>query len=116
MSAPRTLEEKQAEKGRLWKAYRYAKREEWRELCEAEPRLIGFRKALRRTHDPRALVHRLADSWLRTAPANVRFAALQQIDRHCWRMAQRSGAQPLDDPMPPTRNVFLAARELLAVR
>lgn len=116
MNAPRTLQDKQDEKGRLWRSYRRAKREEWRELCEAEPRLIGFRKTLRRAQDPRALIQQLADSWLRNAPANVRFAALQQIDRHAWRMARLSGAQPLDDPMPPARNVFITARELLAVR
>lgn len=111
-----TLQEKQDERGRLAKAYRFAKREEWRELCEQEPRLIGFRKALRRTTDATGFLNRLADSWLRTASSDVRFAALQQIDKHADRMALRDGRSGLDDPLPPQRNVLLIAKELLAVR
>jgi len=112
----RTLQEKQDERGRLAKAYRFAKREKWRELCEREPRLVGFRKTLRRMSDARALLTRLSDSWLRSAPPEVRFAALQLIDAHADRMALRLGGSGLNDPLPPQRNVFLVARELLAVR
>lgn len=111
-----TLEDKQDEKGRLWKAYRAKKREAWRDLCQREPRMIGFRRALRRTRDTGAFVVRLSDSWLRNADADVRFAALQQIDTHAGRMALRLGGRDLDDPMPPSINLFLVSRELLGVR
>lgn len=110
------LQDKQDEKGRLWKAYRLKKREQWRELCTAEPRMIGFRKALRRSREPRQFIARLADSWLRDAPADVRFAALSLIDAHGDRMARLQGGAGLDDPLPPALNVFLASRDLLGVR
>ncbi len=116
MSAPRTLSEKQDEKGRLWVAYRAAKRAEWAELCEREPRLPLFRKALRRLSDPRAIIFWLADSWVRSADTDLRHAALQQLDRHAWRMAREQGRAILDDPLPPQTNFFLVARQLLGVR
>lgn len=116
MSKPRTLAEKQDEKGRLLKAFRASRRAEWEALCEQEPRLLGIRRALRALHDPRAILSRLADSWVRLAPADVRLAVLREINRHAERQARREGRAVLDDPIPPQRNLFLAARELLGVR
>lgn len=116
MSAPRTLEEKQAERDRLMKAYRAHKREEWTELCEAEPRLAGFKTALRREREPRVIARKLADSWLRRADPRVRFRALQLIEQHSQRERRYLGLQPLDDPLPPARTLFMVAKELLAVR
>lgn len=113
---PQTLEAKQAEKQRLSAAWRAAKRKEWRELCEVEPRLPLFRKDLRRTQSPSQVLLTLADHPLRRGPLPVRYAVLRLIDRHSWRMLRRQGCAPLDDPLPPQSNVFLAAREMLAVR
>ncbi len=116
MSAPRTLDEKQDEKSRLLIAYRAAKRAEWTQLCVLEPRLPAFRTALRRFTDPRAIVFWLADSWVRTAAPDLRHAALQQIDRHAWRMARQEGRPILDDPLPPQTNLFFVSRQILGVR
>lgn len=116
MSAPKTLQAKQDEKQRLAKAYRASQRAKWRDLCEAEPRLPAYRKALRRTQSPSAILAHLADSPLRRATPDVRYAVLRLIDRHCWRMLRRTGHLPLDDPMPPQTSVFFVAREMLAVR
>lgn len=116
MSAPRTLEEKQDEKGRLWKRYRVEKRAEWNALCEREPRLAAFRSALRRCYNSKPILLWLADSWLRRADADIRHAALRLIDRHAWRQAQFQGREALDDPLPPATNLFFLSRQLLEVR
>lgn len=116
MTARRSLTEKQDEKSRLLRAFRASRRAHFAELCEQEPRLAGVRSALRRIEDPRALLTRLADSWVRTAPVDIRFAVLREINRHAERMARREGRAVLDDPIPPAVNVFHASRELLGVR
>jgi len=113
---PRTLDEKQAEKDRLLKKYRAAKKAEWADLVDQEPRLLDFRRAVKRSDDPAGFLTRLADSWLRAAPLPVRYAALRQIDSHANRMARYAGRTILDDPLPPSINLYLAAREMLAVR
>jgi len=111
-----TLQEKQAEKQRLGKAYLARKRAEWAELLAREPRLVEFKRAIRRERNPALCLVRLADSWVRFAPAEVRYAALRIIDAHANRMARQQGGEGLSDPLPPGRNVFLTAREMLAVR
>lgn len=112
----RSLQDKQDEKGRLLRAFRASRRAQWAELCEAEPRLTGIRSALRRFDDPRALLSRLADSWVRQAPSDVRIAVLREINRHAERVARQQGRAILDDPIPPAVNLFHASRELLGVR
>ena len=116
MSAPRTLADKQDEKSRLLRAFRASRRAQWTELCAAEPRLAGVRSALRAMDDPRTILTRLADSWVRTAPIDIRFAVLREINRHAERMARREGRAVLDDPIPPAVNLFHASRQLLGVR
>jgi hypothetical protein len=111
-----TLQEKQAEKQRLGKAYMARKRQEWAELVAREPRITAFKKAIRRQADPAQCLVWLADSWVRTASTETRYAALRIIDAHAGRMARQHGGEALSDPIPPARNVFLAAREMLAVR
>lgn len=116
-SQPRkTLQEKQDEKGRLSRAYKARKREQWKALFEQEPRLADFKKALRREENPARILKRLQGSWIMSAPDDVRYAALQIIDAHANRMILRRGGQILDDPLPPKRNLFLVAREMLRVR
>ena len=111
-----TLEQKQAEKQRLSKAYKSRKREEWAALFKGEPRLSAFKKAIRRERSGAGLLVVTADSWVRTAPADIRLAALKIIDAQANRLARQRGGEALDDPLPPARNPFLIAREMLAVR
>jgi hypothetical protein len=111
-----TLEQKQAEKQRLSRAYRARKRQEWADLFRQEPRLSAFKKAVRRQRSGAGLLILTADSWVRQAPTEVRFAALRIIDAQANRLARQQGWQALDDPIPPARNPFLIAREMLAVR
>jgi hypothetical protein len=111
-----TLQDKQAEKQRLVKAYLTRKRQEWAALYAREPRLAILKKQVRREQDPAQLLCALADSWVRFADADIRLAALRIIDAQANRMARQQGGQALDDPIPPSRNVFLAAKEILAVR
>jgi len=112
----KTLQEKQDEKQRLAKAYLLRKRQQWAELVKREPRIAEFKKAVRREREPARLLVWLADSWVRRADPDIRHTALRIIDAHANRMALQAGRSALDDPIPPARNVFLAAREMLAVR
>jgi len=116
MSAPRNLEEKQAEKQRLAVKYNRAQREKWKELCAREPRLAQLRRLVRRTTTPASTLLLIAESWVRHADQDLRHAVLRQVDRHANRMARYVGRAPLDDPMPPQMNVFLTVRQMLAVR
>lgn len=116
MSAPRTLQDKQAEKQRLSRAYLARKRADWIALYQCEPRLSAFKKAVRAEKDAGRLLVKLADSWVRTADTEIKFAALRIIDAHAIRMARMAGGEALSDPIPPARNVFLTAREMLGVR
>lgn len=111
-----TLAQKQEEKQRLRKAYLSWKRQQWAGLFQREPRLSEFKKAVRREQDPARLLVTLADSWVRFADADIRLAVLRIIDAQANRMARRNGGEALNDPIPPARNLFLAAREMLAVR
>lgn len=111
-----TLQEKQAEKQRLSVAYKARKRAEWTALLEREPRLTEFKRAVRKAPSPAHVLLLLSDSWVRFAETEIRFAALRIIGAHASRMALQAGGEALSDPLPPARNVFLAAREMLAVR
>lgn len=116
MPSPKTLEEKQAEQGRLAKAYRANKRRLWAEFCEREPRILRFQNDVRSMKDPAAILDYLSRSWVRQAPMEARYYALRIIDKHAVRMARQKGGAELDDPLPPKRNLYIAAREMLAVR
>lgn len=113
--AKQTLEEKQAEKQRLSKAYLAAKRRQWVELFKRQPALAEFKRTVRRQRDPAETLTLLAASWVRQADTETRFAALRIIDAHANRMARMAGREALSDPLEG-RNVFMAAREMLAVR
>lgn len=111
-----TLEQRQDEKDRLAKKYRAAKRAQWDELCEAEPRLPGLRTAIRRSDNPTRLLRGLADSWIRSAPREIRHAAMGLIQKQEDAVRRRNGFEPFDDPLPPQRSVYFVAKELLNVR
>ena len=110
------LQEKQAEKQRLAKHYLAMKRGQLAALYAREPRLASFKKSVRREQDPARALLMLADSWVRFADPDIRLAALRILDAQANRMALRNGGEALSDPIPPARNLFLAAREMLAVR
>lgn len=116
MSRNLKLQEKQDAKSRLLRKFRADARQRWTELCEREPRLPALRRAIRRCHNPAALLLGLSDSWVRSADAELRHAALRLVDRHANRMARFAGRQALDDPLPPATNVFFTAKQLLEVR
>lgn len=111
-----SLEEKQAERSRLEKAYRARKRQQWLELCEREPRIKDFEKAVRQCMKPSAVLALIRGSWLMEASDDTRFYALKIISKHCDRMALREGRQILDDPLPPATSLFFVCKELLRVR
>lgn len=113
---PQTLQDKQDEQNRLAKAYRAAKREEWRELTEQEPRLIEFKKALNAMRQPREVLDFVANSWVRHAPEPVRRAALRLVDKHSNREKRFAGRPIFDDPLPPDTNVFFTVKGMLALR
>ncbi len=113
---PMTLQDKQDEKGRLLSAYKAGERQRWADLCEEEPRFPRIKSELRKMRNPTALLVRLSDSWVRRAPMEHRRAMLRLIDKHANRECRFAGRPILDDPVPPGRNVFLVAREMLAVR
>lgn len=111
-----TLQEKQEEKGRLGRHYKAQKRAAWQEFCSIEPRILAFQKEIKRMDNPAAILAYLRTSWVMSAPQDARIYALRIIDKHANRMALRAGGEALSDPIPPKRNLFIAARELLRVR
>ena len=116
-SQPRkTLQEKQDEKDRLSRQYKARQREKWALLIAQEPRLLAFKKELAKEENPRRIIERLRKSWIMHAPMEVRYAALRIIDAHANKMVLRQGGFILDDPLPPKRNLYMVARDLLGVR
>jgi hypothetical protein len=111
-----TLQEKQDEKGRLLKAYRLWKRQQWTLLTEQEPRLLLFRRWLGRQTDPCEALIIISNSWLRFAPDSVKHIALGLIEKHAGKQAEYQGREPLDDPWPGKTSFYFTAREMFAVR
>lgn len=111
-----TLEQKQREKSRLLKAFRAQRKHDWLELVAREPRIKQFWSDLKKIDSPANVLVYLADSWVRFADPELRYAALRLVNKHCEKQGRYVGQQILDDPMPPATNVFLTAREMLAVR
>lgn len=113
---PQTLQDKQDEKNRLMKAFRAARRQEWAELTEQEPRLIEFKKALRTMREPAQVLSYVSESWVREAPEKVRRAALRLVGKHCDREKRFAGRPVFDDPLPPDTNVYFTIKGMLALR
>lgn len=96
------------ERDRAYRRYRTIKKAEFTRLC-ADPqwgeRLRKFAATLGHfgiedADTMIAYVQREA-SWLRQeAPDDIRFAALQSVDRRIVRIRQRAGLAPFDDPLP----------------
>lgn len=114
--APSALDLKMAEKQRLAKTYKAAKRQERVEILQTEPRLLNFMRYLRSVSADQAdeLIEAIAASdWLMHAPAIVRGFALSRIARRQEKIQLMHGSVPLDDPLPPETSVFFEAQRLL---
>lgn len=113
--APSALEKKMEEKQRLTKEYRRWRAQCNREAMAMEPRLGGFMRYLRTVGATQAdeLIEAVAESWLVKAAQPVRIFALRMIEARCDRINRMFGVEPLDDPLPPERSVYMRARDLL---
>lgn len=110
-----TLEDKQQEKARLLSKFKAHRRENWKTLTAQEPRLADFKKAIRGAH-PRDILGLVLTSWVRVASVPVQHEALRLIDKEASRRVREQGGEPLDDPLPPERNLYLLSREIFALR
>lgn len=113
------------ERDKLSAAYRIAKRQQLKQLC-ADPawgvRLHKFIATLGHFGKPAQaeLMHTYVESecnkWLRAAPENIRYAAMEAIDERCIRIRERARLQPFDDPMPgEPDNVFRSCKQMLGL-
>ena len=110
MSAARQARVEQAieDRDRLYRRYRAAKKVEHEELFGIPvhgPLLRKFNATLGHfgIEDAERLIAYVRDvnyTWLRNAPENIRFAALQMIGYRIVRIRQRAGLVPFDDPLP----------------
>lgn len=105
----RSLEDKQAEKSRLYRSYRAWKREQLADHALREPRLAQLATTIRRAPSAGRLVMSIADSWIRNADPDVRALALSMVARRC----AKAGGRDLDDPLPPATSAFFLVRDLL---
>lgn len=110
-----TLEDKQQEKARLMSKFKAHRRSEFVALCEKEPRLPAFKKEIRGA-SAHSIAQLVCTSWVRTAAPDIQYAVLRLIDKEASRQARFQGAEPLDDPLPPARNLYLFSREIFALR
>jgi len=112
---PTALELKMQEKQRLSRAYRAARRVINKETLAAEPRLLAFARYLKKSQ-PAELVEAISQSWLPTAPDDIKAYALRLITARCDKINRSLGFEALDDPMPPETSTFFRARAALGVR
>ena len=110
------------ERDRLYRSYRIAKTAEHEELFA----LPEFGNRLRRFNatlghfgiaDSGRMVAYVRDqnyTWLRNAPEDIRFAALQMVGQRIQRIRAKAGLVPFDDPLPdePDDVFQLCRREL----
>ena len=112
---PSALELKMLEKQRLSRAYRASRRVINKETLADEPRLLAFARYLKKA-DPAELVEAISQSWLPTAPENVKHYALRLVTARCDKINRSLGFEALDDPLPPETSTFFKARAALGVR
>lgn len=119
VKTPTPLEAKLQERQRLSTAYKIWKRKERRRILEAEPRLLGFLKFVRKMEANNA--DELIDAisvcdWLLNADQETRIFALNLIQKRADRINLLLGLPVFSDPMPPATNVYLECRKLLGSR
>jgi hypothetical protein len=88
-------------------------------LIEAEPRLLGFLKFVRRMEidDGDELIEAIgACDWLLNSDQDTRIFALDAIQTRADRLKLLLGLPTLSDPLPPDTSVWIECRKLLSSR
>jgi hypothetical protein len=106
-ASARAAEKAVAKRNRQYRLYTAAKKREMDRLY-ADPehgdRLRKFVATLGHfgIDDANRMIEyvRYSCNWLRAAPEDIRFAALQQISHRVQRIRARAGLLPFDDPLP----------------
>lgn len=121
-SAASPVEKAIADRDRLYRNYRSAKKRQYEELFALPVHGTLLRKfnstlghfGIDDADRMVAYVRERNRAWLRAAPEDIRFAALEMIDHRCQRIRQRAGLVPFDDALPgEDDDVFrLCKREL----
>ena len=120
-----TLDEALAERDRAARAYRRSKQAQLKELC-ADPawgvRLHKFVATLQHFNKlvhaelMRMYVESECNKWLRAAPENFRYAALEAISEREQKIRMLAGMNPIDDPMPgEPDNLFRECKRMLGL-
>jgi hypothetical protein len=120
---PTAAEKALADKDRQWRRYRAQKKAQIEQLF-AEPvygeRLRKFNATLGHFGIEHAdlmvaYVASCAKNWLRTAPEDIRFCALQMVSHRVQRIRARAGLVVFDDPLEgePDDVFRLCKRELM---
>lgn len=113
-----------AERARLARNYNAAKRREFNELCAMPvhgPLLYKFNATLDHfdiedADRMIAYVQQRNRAWLRSAPDEIRRAALHLISERIIKIRERAGLPALDDPMPgEDDDVFRLCRKELGL-
>ena len=113
-----------ADRDRLYRRYRAAKREQYAELF-ADPvhgdRLRKFSATLGHfsIEDGDRMVAYWKEQcarWLNAAPGDMQLAALQMLDERCIRLREKAGLPAFDDALPGEElTVFQQCREAVGV-
>jgi hypothetical protein len=114
--APSALDLKMAEKQRLTKSYRAARRQIAVEILASEPRLAAFARFIKKASGGSELVEAIANSWLPAASQDVKHFALRLVSARCDRLDRAAGFSALDDPLPPETSTFFEARNAMGAR
>lgn len=117
--APSPAEKAVKERATLYRHYQRAKKADLAELYadpewgEALRKLVTTLKHFGPEHADRMLDY-VTGHKLVKAPAEIRFAALQQVDHRIIRIKLRAGAVPFDDPLPgEPADLFARIRAIL---
>ena len=109
-----------ADKDRQWRRYRAQKKAEIEQLLGNSEHLRKFQATLNHfsIEDADRMVAYVQDEcrkWLRTAPEDIRFAALQMVSHRVQRIRARAGLAVFDDPLEgePDDVFRLCKRELM---
>jgi hypothetical protein len=124
MTAPSPAEKAVKEQSLLYRRYRAAKKEQFEELFATPvhgPLLRKFNSTLGHfdiedADRMVAFVRERTRVWLRAAPQDIRFAALQMVGHRITRIRQRAGLAPFDDPLPgEDPDVYQLCREAIGL-
>jgi hypothetical protein len=117
------LENAQKERDKLWLNYRKKKREQMDELYghpqygHSLRRFVATLGHFQLEHSARfvSFVEDECRRWLRAAPADIRFGALQAVDDRIQMIRFRAGLHPIDDGLPHEGpNVWQKCKEAIS--